>query len=404
MLYLEGRWQENNGEVQTRVFTASSPSREWDLTFIDGTGSGGTSGMAFATRALGGTSFLNWTGWQYPLWVWNSASSTCSLDSGKTVVVLGSNRKIWYGPAQTITHGSFGSWGNNIWRTQHIYFDETNYGTNFAWSMPFGYTINDRYTPCFKSFPPASDIEWVSIPRTNLGTVADDSANDYHFKDASGRHSWKVDGYYARGLSDNMAVYRMYNNNTEYDFKNFVWANGMLPVWKNNPMKDFRLLKNANLYYALRLDTYYAKAPQLTSSFDAKGDITWVAKVQQPVPERCPGGSLSNWGTTRIYFAKGSMDDLQITSSNKVKASNTKQFQYKVHGSTDDFADCQSEVVDGKTCYYLQLAHDTYYDFKMDVEKGETVYYMVCDMDHLTDYCIEVYEHPDYQIAYNSKS
>ena len=84
-----------------------------------------------------------------------------------------------------------------------------------------------------------------------------------------------------------------------------------------------------------------------------------------------------------------------------MSASNFKTFKYKKHGTTDAYVDCSTEVVDGKTCYYLEMEHNTYYDFKMDVEKDEEIYYMVCDMDHLNDYCIEVYEHPDYQIEYS---
>lgn len=404
LCYLRGRWNEDRTDTMTRAFHGSTaPSREWDLTFTDGTGSGGTSGMAFSTRSLNAGSFLTWTGWTVPLYIYTSPSSYCSIDTGKYAQIMGTNYKIYHAAAESISQDSFNQWTNNIWRTVHIHFDETNYGTSFAWSMPFGHVINDRYTPCFRTFPPASDIAWVNIPRTNLGTVAADSANDYHFKDSTGKYAWRVTEFGAYGVSDNMAVYR-WNSDSDYmDLRNWTWVNGMLPVWKTNPMKDFRLLKNANLYYSLGLDTYYAKAPQLTAAFDTPGEITWVAKVQQPVRERCPGSDLANWGTTRIYFAKGSMDDLSINSSNKVKASNTKRFKYKKHGTTNDFTDCQSEVVDGTTCYYLEMEHDTYYDFKLDVDKDEEVYYMVCDMDHLSDYCIEVYEHPDYQISFDGE-
>ena len=176
----------------------------------------------------------------------------------------------------------------------------------------------------------------------------------------------------------------------------------MLPIWKDNPLKDWKLLKNSNIKNALGIDAYYYAAPPLTAKFKNAGTFTWVAKVNIDDVERTPGRNWSNWGNNRIYFTSEPMDDIEYDGTD-VKVSNTKKFQYKKHGTTDDFADCQSQVIDGETYYYLTMEHNVYYDFKMDVKDNETVYYMVSDESRPTDYFIEVVEHPDFQIDFTEK-
>ena len=394
----------NDGAIMAIPFVADN-THKWKFTFKDIVGANGTNGMGYSTRALNDSNANDWTGYRYQLFANESSSRSGWSYLNKTITDRsGTVRYIMnYGTSASPYQIARSNYTTNStvyeWVDTHLHFEESRFGESYAWCMPFGHLLPDRKAACFKQWPAWESVNWVSIDTQNVGSIA--SSADKIFTDVSGQHHFyqqtgNANFYYMNGLS------RTFFNTRNLDVKNFIEFDGMLPIWKENPLKDWRLLKNSNIKNALSIDAYYAAAPPLTSKFEKKGTFTWVAKVNQQDVERIPGRNFANWGNNRIYFTSEAMDDIEYSGTN-VKVSNTKKFKYKKHGTTDAWSDCQSQVLDGKTYYYQTLEHDTYYDFKMDVASQETVYYMIFDELRPDDYCLEVIEHPDYQIEFEEK-
>ena len=393
--------QEGHQYINARPFYADA-THKWLITFKDVVGASGTNGMGYSTRSLGDGTAAN-----LDLYVYRLGADTTNSRSGYTymnktiqdrnnlhtfyIMNYGSDRNPYQMRASDF--GSYSLFGE--WFDSHLHFEESKFGESYAWCMPFGHLLPDRKAACFRQWPAWENVVWSSFDTQNIKTISDAGSE---FSDVSGSHHWtqQIDVshvYYHNGIS------RTYFDSNVKDIREFIEITGMLPVWKENPLKDWRLLKNRNIKNALSVEAYYAAAPPLTEEFEEPGSITWVAKINQQDVQRIPGWNFSNWGTNRIYFTSKPMDDIEYSGVD-VKVSNTKKFQYKKHDTTDAWADCQSQVLDGQTYYYQTLEHDTYYDFKMDVDAKETTYYMIFDEARPDDYCLEVIEHPDYQIEF----
>lgn len=379
-------------------------THKWKYTFKDIVGAGGTNGMGYSTRALGDNASSEFTGYKYQLFANESSSRSGWQYLNKTVRDrAGTTRYIMnYGSSTQPYQVDRNSFNVNQtaseWLDAHWHFEESRYGESYAWCMPFGH-LDDKTVGCFRQWPAWEMVNWANVSTQNVGAI--NVSSDKIFTDVSGQHHWyqgleRARTFYYNGLS------QTYFGAMTKEVADFIEFDGMLPIYKENPLRSLKLLKNNSIKNALGLDVYYAAAPALTTKFKNAGSFTWVAKVNVEDVERVPGRTWSNWGNNRIYFTSTPMNDIEYSGTN-VKVSNTKKFQYKKHDTTDDWADCQSQVIDGKTYYYQTLDHNTYYDFKMDVEDNETVYYMVFDEKRPNDYYLEVIEHPDFQIDFSEK-
>ena len=398
----QGTYRTNVAEYHTLDFTISA---EYPVTFTfkDVVGANGTNGMGYSTRNLNWSDAVAGKLYLTALFANNSNSRSGWTYTGISMLDRDDDPKyiMYYNSIKNheVSESSFNSAAlNSNWTNGHLHFDESRFGQSYAWCMPFSYRITNRTVPVFNKWPAWDNVGFMAFSEQNVEAINDTTTKQ--FSDDTGHYSWwqqmntQPCVYYDNGVS------RTYHGKNWYDYvPQYININGMLPYWKTNPMKNFNLLKNSNIKTALNIDCYYAKAPALTSAFEDEGSITWVAKVQQEDDERFPYAQRTNWGETRIYFANGSMDDLENDGTN-ISLSNSKSFKYKKYGTSDPYTDCLSETINGKLCYYAVLDHDIYYEFTMDVEKNETVYYMICDMDHLQDYCLEVYEHPNEQITF----
>ena len=391
----------NTADIMARGFVADA-SHMWKITFKDVVNANGTNGMGYSTRQLGDPDAAQMTIYAQRLYANNTNSKSGWTYSGKTLVSRGGTT--YYIMEQTPYTLNNYDIGNNAvlgaWIDNHLHFEESTYGENYAWCMPFGHLLPNRKVACFGQWPAWNNVVWKTFDTQNLGNIMSSSTREW--SDTTGNYTWLLRSG-EKYINRASGLTRAYFNEYDRDIADFIEFDGMLPVWKENPMKDWRLLKNKNINNALSIDAYYAAAPPLTDEFSTAGTFTWVAKVNIDDVERIPGRNWSNWGNNRIYFTSKPMDDIEYDGTD-VKVSNTKKFQYKKHDTTDDYADCQSQVINGKTYYYLTMDHNTYYDFKMDVEAKETVYYMVFDESRPNDYFIEVMEHPDYQIEFVSES
>ena len=347
-----------------RPFFADA-SHRWLFTFKDVVGAGGTNGMGYSTRALGSNTAVAGTLYRHRLYANTTTAKSGYTYTGKTFQSRGGTT--YYIMCQgtntepgTVNISDFDNYPLYVnWFDNHLHFEESRFGESYAWCMPFGHLLPDRKAACFGQWPAWNNVEWKTIDTKNVGSVW--GTSDRRFTDTTGNYTWRLEERncamnFHNALSRNF--YGVYD--TQYT-ENYVDFDGMLPVWKENPMKDWRLLKNKNIKNALGVEAYYSAAPPLTEEFSVPGTITWVAKINQQDIERIPGRNLANWGNNRIYFTSAPMNDIEYSGTN-VKVSNTKKFQYKKHGTTDVWADCESQVLDGKTYYYQTMDHDTYYD------------------------------------------
>ena len=203
------------------------------ITLKDIVVAGGTNGMGYSTRALGANNFFDLSIWYDGL----SVSETSTPGTGQTYTGIsflpapGVTRYIMRYRTTTYPYnGSRNSFNGytdaNFWRNNHFHFNESRFGSAYAWCMPFAHNITDRTVPVFTKWPAWDNVCFYDINTQNVGTLY--SSTDREFYDISNTHKWLIKINAKPYVYHNSSIGKAMANGYETDVADYVDFDGML--------------------------------------------------------------------------------------------------------------------------------------------------------------------------------